>query len=323
MKSTYFKILSLSSVLICAASCERDMQSEINGGKWNHERQVIDIKFDNQIGNAEIDNFDASTGYIDISINVDVVPDLSEIRIASLQLSYQATASANVGDALDFENADRSASLTVKSVTGETRTYIIHVKEFTETILGKWAVDGLYLYGGTGPEYGGGAVLALADKPWCWNESTGPSAECDNTLTFNLEGVTDDGNTYGTCVNDAGPDGKYFDALYVGNNPETGQNVDVSGFYRQVPEGKSSWLRDYASGTIIFTDAEGKTTTGSFVGAGTEDLGYDHSFTVSDHALAFSLNGTDDWDNIYGDYDKFVKKARKYWITLKKIGSAD
>ena len=319
MKTIYFKLLSLAAAVFCAAGCERDMQSEINGGKWNHERQVIDIKFDNQIGSAEIDNFDATTGYIDISINVDAVPDLSNIRLASLQLSYQAKSSVNVGDALNFENADRSATLTVTAVTGETREYTIHVKEFTETIVGQWKVDGLYLYGGTGPEYGGAAVMALADKPWCWNESTGPQAECDNTLTFTLEGVTDEGNTYGTCVNDPGPDGKYFDAWFIGNNPETGENVDVSGFYRQVPEGTSSWLRDYATGTVIFTDANGRVTTGSFVGAGTEDLGYDHSFTVDDHALAFSLDGTDDWTNIYGDYDKFVKKARKFWVTLKKL----
>ena len=318
MKSQYFKMAGLAAVALLAASCERDMQSEINGGKWNHERQVIDIKFANQIGNAEIDNFDSTTGFIDISINVDAVPDLSEIKIESLQLSYRATSTAGVGDALNFENADRSASLTVTAATGETRQYTIHVKEFKETIVGNWAVDGLYLYGGTGPEYGGGAVLALNDKPWCWNEQTGPGAECDNTLTFTLEGVTDEGNTFGTCVNDPGADGKYFDALYVGNNPETGENVDVSGFYRQVHEGTSTWLRDYASGTIIFTDANGRTTTGSFVGAGSEDLGYDHSFTVDDHALAFSLNGTDDWTNIYSDYDKFVKKARKFWVTLKK-----
>lgn len=306
-------------IIALTASCERDMQSEINGGKWNHERQVIDIKFENQIGIARIDNYDATTGYIDVSINVDAVPDLSNVRIASLQLSYKATSTAGVGDALNFENPDRSADITVTSVTGETRKYTIKVSEFTETITGTWDVEGLYLYGGTGPEYGGGSVLALADKPWCWNEGTGPEAEYDNVITFTLEGVTEEGNTYGKCVNDPGPDGKYFDALYVGNNPETGSNVDLSGYYRQVPMGESTWLRDYASGTVIFTDADGRKTTGSFVGAGTEDLGYDFSFTVDDHALAFSINGVDDWDNIYSDYDKFVKKARKFWVTLKKV----
>lgn len=303
---------------VATTSCVNDLQDDINDGNWNHERQVLDIKFENQVGVATIETLDAKTGIIDISINVDAVPDLSSIKIASLQLSYQATASVGVGDALNFENDARSASITVQATTGETRTYTITAGEFTEDILGTWEVGSLWIWGGTGPEYGGGAVMKLSDKSWCWNNGTGPEAEEDNTLTFTLDGVTDEGNTYGTCVHDAGPDRKYFDAMYVGNNPETGEKVDVARFYRQVPVGTSTWKRDYAAGTITFTGADGVTTTGSFVGAGTEDLGYGKSFTVTDNALAFSLNGTDDWTNIYQDYDKFVKKPRKFWIPLKK-----
>lgn len=319
MKTNIFKIFAIGCVAIGSQSCVKDLQDEINDGKWNHERQVVDIKFENQVGLATIEATDATTGIIDIAINVAAVPDLSNIKLASLQLSYQAEASLKVGESLNFENADHSAKMTVKAMTGETREYTIRASEFKEEIVGSWSIQALTIWGGTGPEYGGGAVMALSDKPWCWNEATGPGAECDNTLIFTMEGVTDDGNTYGKCVNDAGPDGKYFDAIYVGNNPETGENVDVKHFYRQVPAGESSWKRDYSAGTVTFTDANGNVTTGAFVGAGTEDLGWDKSFTVTDNALAFSLNGTDDWTNIYQDYDKFVKKARKFWISIKKI----
>lgn len=318
MKINIIKIFAIGCLAIGTQSCVKDLQDEINEGKWNHERQVVDIKFENQVGTATIEATDATAGTIDIAINVDAVPDLSNIKLASIQLSYQAVSSLKVGESLNFENADRSAKITVTAKTGETREYTIRVSEFQEEIVGSWSIQCLTIWGGTGPEYGGGAVMALSDKPWCWNETTGPDAECDNTLTFTLEGVTDDGNTYGKCINDAGADEKYFDAIYVGNNPETGENVDVKHFYRQVPEGESSWKRDYSAGTITFTDANGKTTTGSFVGAGTEDLGWDKSFTVTDNALAFNLNGTDDWTNIYQDYDKFVKKARKFWISIKK-----
>lgn len=318
MKSHILNIFAIGCIGLLAQSCVKDLQDEINDGKWNHERQVIDIKFENQVGVAAIEALDATTGTIDITINVGAVPDLSAVKISSMQLSYQAVASANVGDALNFENPDRSATLSVTSTTGESREYTIHVSEFEEEIVGKWNIQALTIFGGTGPEYGGGAVMALADKPWCWSNETGPTAEYDNILTFTLDGITDDGNTYGTCVNDAGADGKYFDALFIGNNPETGENVDLKHFYRQVPEGESKWERDYAAGTISFTDKEGKVTTGSFVGAGTENLGYDKSFTVTDNALAFALRGQDDWTNIYTDYDKFVKKPRKYWVTIKK-----
>lgn len=318
MKTRILHIFVMGCVAFIQQSCVKDLQDEINESKWNHERQVIDIKFENQVGLATIEATDLYTGTIDIAINVDAVPDLSNIRLASLQLSYQAESSLNVGESLNFENPGRTAMMTVTAKTGETRQYTIRVSEFKEEIVGKWNIQGLTIYGGTGPEYGGGAVMALADKSWCWNAETGPTAEYDNILSFTLDGVTEDGNTYGTCVNSAGADGKYFDAVYVGNNPETGENVNLKHFYRQIPEGESSWHRDYSAGTISFTDKNGTVTTGSFVGSGTENLGYDMSFDVTDNALAFTLNGNDDWTNIYTDYDKFVKKPRKYWVTIKK-----
>lgn len=318
MKLHILKIFALGCLTLFVQSCEKDLQDEINDGKWNHERQVIDIKFENQVGLATIESLDATTGSIEITINVDAVQNLSNIKILAMQLSYQAVASVGIGDALNFENLEKSAKLSVTSKTGESREYTVHVNEFQEEIVGSWNIQALTIYGGTGPEYGGVAVMPLADKPWCWNTETGPTAEYDNILTFTLDGVTDDGDTYGKCVNSAGVDGKYFDAIYVGNNPESGENVDLKHFYRQIPEGESSWTRNYSAGTITFTDENGNVTTGSFVNAGSENLGYDMSFTVTDNALAFSLNGTDDWTNIYTDYDKFVKKPRKYWVTIKK-----
>jgi hypothetical protein len=61
---------------------------------------------------------DAVTGDINLAINVDAVPDLSNIRLKKLQLSYQAEASLQV-EMPEFENDSRSASITVTSTTGE------------------------------------------------------------------------------------------------------------------------------------------------------------------------------------------------------------
>ena len=91
------------------------------GGGVEHERTILDIQFENQMGTALIETVDAATGDINLAINVDAVPDLSNIRLKKLQLSYQAEASLQVGDALNFENDSRSASITVTSTTGETR----------------------------------------------------------------------------------------------------------------------------------------------------------------------------------------------------------
>ena len=152
------KYILLACIVLTQQACVKDLQDDINDGGWNHERTILDIQFENQMGTV-----DAATGDINLAINVDAVPDLSNIRLKKLQLSYQAEASLEVGDALNFENGSRSASITVTSATGETRNYTITVSEFTETLVGTWDVKKLTIYGGTGPEYGGGAVMQLTD----------------------------------------------------------------------------------------------------------------------------------------------------------------
>ncbi len=315
-------IIRFASFVICVLalqSCVKDLQDDVNNGGWNHERSVIGIEFENQICAASIENVDATTGNIDLKINVGAQPSMTSVKLKKLELSYQATSSLNVGDALDF--ASGLASFTVTSTLGETRTYTIHVSEFEESLVGTYQVNALTVYGGTGPEWGGGAVMQLADKPWCWSEIYGPDVECDNTLTFTFIGVTEDGSTTGTCINNAGSDGKYADFIFQGsmNKEEEGVDIDLKKFYRQIPEGESTWIRNYSEGTVSFISKEGKTTVGQFVEAGTIDVGYDTSFTVDNQAFQFSLSGTDDWTNIYSDYDKFVKKPRIFWISVTKV----
>ncbi|MFH6985716.1 hypothetical protein [Marinoscillum luteum] len=304
----------LAVLVLSLFSCVKDPFADFEEGGWNNERSVLNIKFENQVGEAEIVRIDESTGVIELTINVDAVPDLSQIKVSSLQLSYGATGSVGIGDALNFENGDQSASMTVTSPTGKSRVYTITVDSFQESILGTYKVSNLIVYGGTGPEYGGGAVLAMTDKPWIWPETGGPQAELDNSFTLELTGITEDGNTYGTIVNDAGADGLYADFSFVLDPP-----TDINHFYRKVPAGAGEWLRNYATGTITFTFADGTTTSGSFIETNTtEDLGNGLSKTTTGHAFAFNLNGTDDWDKIYSDYDKFVKKPRRFWIDLEK-----
>lgn len=311
-------------LLVCIAlgqqACVKDLQDDINDGGWNHERTILDIQFENQVGTAVIETVDETTGNVGLAINIDAVPDLSNIKLKSLQLSYQAICSLKTGDALNFENESRSASIIVTSTTGEKRDYTITVSEFKESLVGTWDVKKLTLFGGTGAEYGGAAVLQLADKSWCWSGTYGPKAECDNVLTFTMTGVSEEGNTSGVCVNDAGADGKYADFIFLGsgNKENPGVDLDLKKLYRQIPEGESTWMRDYAAKTITFTDKSGKTTVASLVDAGKEDLGNGLSMTIEQNAFAFNLSGTDDWTNIYSDYDKFVKKPRRYWISVTK-----
>lgn len=308
-------------LLVCCVlampSCVKDLQDDVNNGGWNHERSVIAISFENQIGNATIENIDGATGEIELSINVGAQPSMSSVRLAGLEVSYQAKSSIKVGDALDLSGG--SATFTVAATTGETRTYTIKANEFRESLEGTWTIDALTVYGGTGPEYGGGAVMQLAAKPWCWSTTYGPETECDNTLTFKLTGVSDSGNPMGTCVNDAGADGKYADFIFLAKmNKEGSDDIDLKKFYRQIPEGESTWERDYLANTITFTDKNGNQTTGTLVDAGEISVGYGKKFTVANNAFQFTLSGKDDWTNIYSDYDKFVKRPRIYWISVTK-----
>ncbi|MEH0152912.1 hypothetical protein V6R21_02135 [Limibacter armeniacum] len=303
----------LALIVLAQTSCVKDPLEDIQDGSWNNERSVINIKFENQVGQAEIHRIDETKGEINITINVSAVPDLSQIALQSLQTSFGATASVQVGDALNFENDSQTSTLTVTSPTGKTRDYTLKVESFEETLLGTYKITDLMVWGGTGPEYGGGAVLSMVSKPWIWPETGGPAAELDNTLTFEMEGITEEGNTYGKIINNAGDDGLYADFQYVGD-PAT----DVNHFYRTVPKTNGTWERNYALGQLVFTFEDGTKVIGEFVGAGTEDLGFDKTKATTDFALAFNLNGTDDWDKIYSDYDKFVKKPRRYWIDLQK-----
>lgn len=304
-------VLAIASVQL---SCQKNPFDELESGGWNNERNVIDIKFENQVGKASITRIDDTTGKIEVDINIGDIPDLSSIKLLSLETSYQGTSTLSVGDVVSFENASKSITMTVTSPTGKSREYTIVANEFEETLVGVYDITGLVLYGGTGPEYGGGAVMNLTDKPWVWPEDNGPQAELDNVLTFELEGFTPEGNTYGKVTNDAGADGLYADYTYV-MDPVT----DVNHFYRKIPQGVSKWERNYSTGLITFTFEDGTTASGSLVEAGTEFVyGEEISKTTDNQAFAFTLNGTDDWDNIYSDYDKFVKKPRKYWIDIKK-----
>jgi hypothetical protein len=169
------------------------------------------------------------------------------------------------------------------------------------------------VYGGTGPEWGGGAVMNLTDKD-VWPATGGPEAEFDNTLVFEFTGVTPEGHTYGTVTNSAGDDGMYADYQFVAN-PAT----DVNHFYRKIPTGTTTWLRNYTAKTITFTFPNGTTAVGTVDGPQTIDLGDGHSKVVEEAAFDFILNGTDDWVNIYTDYDKLVKRPRRFWLDVTKL----
>ena len=77
-------IIRFASFMICILalqSCVKDLQDDVNNGGWNHERSVIGIEFENQIGAASIENADATTGRIDLAINVGAQPSMTRPEV--------------------------------------------------------------------------------------------------------------------------------------------------------------------------------------------------------------------------------------------------
>ena len=305
-------------------SCVKDMQDELNDGGWNNERSVTGLKLKNQVGQAEIERIDDTTGEITVKLNITAVPDLSKVEVETIELSYQATASVSKGGTLDFNNPERKSTLSVTSATGKTRDYTVYMNEFRETLEGVWTIDNMIVFGGTGPEWGGGRVYPFMEKYWCWYDEYSPEKEYDNTLTFIMDKITDDGNTSGKCINDAGPDGKYADFIFTGaSNPADKTDIDLKSFYRKIPVGESRWTRNYSTGTITFVDSDGNETVAVLENPGTYTLyeggGYTNTIDLPGNAFSFPINGVDEWTYIYTDYDVFAKQARKFYVLVTKV----
>lgn len=300
-------------VVAVTFACQTDPLFEIKDGEWNKERNILAISFENQIGNPTIKR-EGNTATIDFTCNTTNLPNLSAIKLNLLEVSYMASASVKAGDALNFDNADKKVVIDVTPANGEPLQWIIILHPFDEELLGTWDVKGLYVYGGTGPAYGGAYVAKMTDKAWNWSATDGPGAEQDNSLTFTLVGVNEEGNPYGNIVNNAGADGKYANFMFISKTPA----IDLNGFYRTIPKENGTWLRNYTTGTVTFTFTDGTSKTCSFVNPGTIDLGDGKSRTITEKSFQFTLKGVDDWGSIYSDYDVFAKNPRKYWVDIKK-----
>lgn len=322
MKLTRYFLVALT-MLLAMSSCKKDPWSDIEDGDWNHERSILDIKFKGQAGTPEITNVDETTGTIKLQLATAYVADMSKVEVEYITVSYNATCSVESGGTIDFTSGN--PEIVVTSPNKDVRTYTLYMTEFSETLTGKYKITASKVYGGTGPEYGGGAVMDPTSKSWCWDTNGyGPGAEYDDYLEFTLDEITDAGNTVGTCMHYGGVDGKHWNCIFAAKmNKEGTSAIDLHKFYRQIPVGKSTWERSYSDNTITFTDSTGNKTVATLMESGTYELfqqdKYSHSITIDEYALKFTLTGKDDWTNIYSDYDKFVKKPRNYFVMVSKV----
>ena len=213
-----------------------------------------------------------------------------------------------------------------------------------ESLVGAYKIQKFWVYGGTGPAYGGAGWVDLHNKTWWFDEATGHGikAELDNYLEFTLTEFNAEGTqSTGKCVNWAGADGKNWDTWFYNNkksdgterNPEAPK--DGSNFYRQIPIGESTWVRDYTvtPNTVTFTDAEGRKTVLELLEPGyefTTDKYGDSNAAANkrtfprtegdDLTFHAKLTGWKEvWPARYSELDKVFDCPREFFIDVDKV----
>ena len=309
-------------------------------------------------GNKEIYEVEAAGGQVQFTVatntSFEVKTDAEWISYLQTKAVEEKTltfaVAANEGEAREAAVELASGDIVLGFTVAQEGGYVAAPEE---TLVGNYLVTFFWVYGGTGPEYGGGGWVDMHNKTWWYDETTGHGikAELDNYLEFTLtEFNADFTQSTGKCINWAGKDGKNWDTWFYNNynaskgeyrNPDAPK--DGAAFYRQIPIGESTWVRDYTvtPNTVTFTDAEGRVTVlelydtpYTFV-PGYKDKnasGNTRTFprtgqkspmtnTVVEGDMSFHavLKGADNWDKAGTEIDKIFYRPRDLVIDVKKV----
>lgn len=224
-------------------------------------------------------------------------------------------------------NAVASSSKKSYSIKAETVDFMVG-KVNTVPVLdepcplkGIYKMSHMWVYGGTGQEYGGGGVkdLFACGNFFVSSLGRGIEAEKDNFIE-----VLQDGTMY----NWAGDDGKNCRFVWKSseNRKQNGYPKELESFFRKVPKGQSAvWMDDL--GVVTITCGDGSTVKGQYCPAGTyhnysETAKYDVTITTA--AIRFTVTGgTDDWTNLwnYQTWDIVACHPRTLYIELEPMGA--
>lgn len=300
-------------------------------------------------GNKEAYEVEAAGGQVQFTVATNTS---FEVKTDAEWISYLQTkaveekvlsfeVAANEGEAreagVELVSGDIVISFTVAQAGG-------YVAAPEESLVGAYKIQKFWVYGGTGPSYGGAGWVDLHNKTWWFDEATGHgiAAELDNYLEFTLtEFNADFTQSTGKCVNWAGANGKNWDTWFYNNKKADGteRNPDApkdgSNFYRQIPIGESTWVRDYTvtPNTVTFTDAEGRKTVLELLEPGyefTTDKYGDSNAAANkrtfprtegdDLTFHAKLTGWKEvWPARYSELDKIFDCPREFFIDVDKV----
>ena len=211
------------------------------------------------------------------------------------------------------------------------------VTQIQDSLLGKFRIKTMWVYGGTGAEYGGAGWVDIYNKPWWFDQASGHSitAELDNYLEFTLTDLLDGGNKLtGKCVNWAGEDGMNWSCFFHNSKINGGEPTDGRALYRHIPIGESTWVRDLTvtPNTVTFTDAYGNVTVvevyepvttfvpgynDSNAAANTRTFPRSEEDDLTFHAKVTA--GKDNWNSIYNEIDKVYDRPRDFFVDVERV----
>ena len=251
-------------------------------------------------------------------------------------------ASAKDGLTITVNGSEKQISLKEDLVFAPGKTTSIDytyydVTLIEDSLLGCFRIKTMWVYGGTGANYGGGGWVDIYNKPWWFDQDSGHSitAELDNYLEFTLTDLLDGGNKLtGKCVNWAGEDGKNWSCYFHNSQINSGEPTDGNALYRHIPIGESTWVRDLTvtPNTVTFTDAWGNVTvvevyepTYEFVPgygdsnatANTRTFPRTEGDDLTFHAKITA--GKDNWSTIYNEIDKVYDRPRDFFVDVDRV----
>lgn len=178
-----------------------------------------------------------------------------------------------------------------------------------------YQIKHMYIWGGTGPEYGCSRIYEMLGKPGCFDSTEGRGIEAlkDNYLEFHHDG---------TFINQAGADGKNWWFVFAGvHNPKNKKDVDLSAFYDLLPRHKGTYAKNGA--VITFTRSDGTTIAGQWLEPGLYPMPGtkpEISVKLESPTLMFPISGgKDDWTYLSDDYGVMAARPRALFIELEKM----
>jgi hypothetical protein len=257
---------------------------------------VLAVKVADQIGPHVITRTDAES-----KVTVYLKPGTDRSKVApDIQVSYKAKISPAPGEVFDFKNNNNQRVYTVTSETGLTREWIVEVLEYDFDMNGTWKIDNVEFFYDVSEEYG--ATDWRGTKLLEWSLPGAADAR-DDVVTFTLDGVTPEGNLFGTFTHDAGENGKYATFNYTGN---TATNFDYK--FKKLPDATGTWLRNLSDNTITFNKGESNQSV---------TMPLEWSSDKQTLVIPFHPGPKDIvWDSDWGRME--LQCSKKFWFTLKK-----